>query len=55
MEVRTIRLVPLPCIGGTEIIQPEHAKVLILVKASPEPSEKYGDTVCMAGIRVHPG
>jgi hypothetical protein len=30
----------------------EHARVLITVKASPEPSEKYGDTVCVAGIRL---
>ena len=26
----------------------EQARVLITVKASPEPSEKYGDTVCVA-------
>jgi hypothetical protein len=30
----------------------EHARVLIAVKASPEPSTKYGDTVCVAGIRT---
>ena len=30
----------------------ETAEVLITVKASPEPSEKYGDTVCVAGIRI---
>lgn len=28
------------------------ARILILVKARPEPSIKYGDTVCVAGIRV---
>ncbi|MGN6126042.1 MAG: hypothetical protein ACTHON_05715 [Humibacter sp.] len=28
------------------------ARVLITVKASPEPSEKYGDTVCVAGVRL---
>ena len=30
----------------------ESARVLITVKASPEPSSKYGDTVCVAGIRL---
>lgn len=30
----------------------ETARVLILVKARPEPSTSYGDTVCVAGIRV---
>lgn len=30
----------------------EAAKVLITVKAKPEPSAKYGDTVCVAGIRL---
>lgn len=30
----------------------ERARVLITVKASPEPSEKYGDTVCVAGVRL---
>lgn len=30
----------------------ENARVLILVKARPEPSTSYGDTVCVAGIRV---
>jgi hypothetical protein len=33
----------------------ETARVLITVKASPEPSAKYGDTVCVAGIRVDGG
>lgn len=28
------------------------AKVLITVKATPQPSEKYGDTVCVAGIWI---
>lgn len=31
----------------------ERARVLITVKASPEPSKTYGDTVCVAGIRLH--
>lgn len=31
---------------------PEKARVLITVKASPEPSTSYGDTVCVAGIRL---
>lgn len=30
----------------------EDARVLITVKASPQPSAKYGDTVCVAGIRL---
>lgn len=30
----------------------EEAEVLITVKASPNPSKQYGDTVCVAGIRV---
>lgn len=29
--------------------------VLILVKATPQPSQKYGDTVCVAGIALDPG
>lgn len=32
--------------------RPQNAKVLIVVKASPNPSTKYGDTVCVAGIRM---
>lgn len=30
----------------------ERAEVLITVKASPEPSEAHGDTVCVAGVRL---
>lgn len=33
----------------------ETARVLITVKAAPQPSEKYGDTVCVAGIRMREG
>lgn len=33
-------------------VRSETARVLITVKASPQPSAKYGDTVCVAGIRV---
>jgi len=33
----------------------ERVRVLITVKASPQPSKKYGDTVCVAGIRVDGG
>lgn len=33
-------------------INGERAKVLITVKASPQPSAKYGDTVCVAGLRI---
>lgn len=32
-------------------IRTERARVLITVKATPQPSGKYGDTVCVAGIR----
>lgn len=32
--------------------QYETARILITVKAAPQPSEKYGDTVCVAGIRM---
>jgi len=32
---------------------PERAKVLIVVKTYPAPSAKYGETVCIAGIRLH--
>jgi hypothetical protein len=31
---------------------PERMKVLVTVKAAPEPSTTYGDTVCVAGVRV---
>ena len=31
----------------------ERARVLIMVKASPEPSKTYGDTVCVAGARLN--
>ncbi|WP_157157589.1 hypothetical protein [Diaminobutyricimonas sp. LJ205] len=30
----------------------ERARVLITVKASPEPSKTYGDTVCVAGVKL---
>jgi hypothetical protein len=29
-------------------------KVLITVKAAPNPSEKYGETVCVAGLSLDP-
>src|SRR5262245_24834801 len=28
------------------------ARVLVLVKATPQPSSQYGDTVCVAGLDV---
>lgn len=34
-------------------MQSVRARVLITVKASPEPSKTYGDTVCVAGVRLH--
>jgi hypothetical protein len=33
-------------------VQGERAQVLITVKATPQPSTNYGDTSCIAGIRV---
>lgn len=33
-------------------VQGEQAKVLVTVKATPQPSEKYGDTSCVAGVRI---
>lgn len=33
----------------------ETAEVLITVKTSPQPSTSYGDTVCVAGIRIDGG
>jgi len=33
-------------------VRSETARVLITVKASPQPSKQYGDTVCVAGIRI---
>ncbi len=43
-----------PTVSGMQVIS-ETARVLITVKASPQPSAKYGDTVCVAGIRVDGG
>lgn len=34
--------------------QPARLRVLITVKAAPNPSERYGETVCVAGIRLDP-
>ncbi len=36
-------------------VQGERARVLVTVKATPQPSEKYGDTSCVAGIRLDGG
>lgn len=33
----------------------QRARVLITVKASPEPSKTYGDTVCVAGVWLREG
>jgi hypothetical protein len=33
-------------------VQSERATVLVTVKATPQPSEKYGDTSCVAGVRL---
>lgn len=35
-------------------IQPVRMRVLITVKAAPNPSERYGETVCVAGLRIDP-
>ncbi|MGG7509371.1 hypothetical protein [Plantibacter sp. YIM 135249] len=37
------------------MIDGQSARVLITVKASPEPSEQHGDTVCVAGVRLDRG
>lgn len=34
---------------------PTDMRVLITVKAAPNPSEKHGETVCVAGLRLDPG
>jgi hypothetical protein len=34
--------------------RPQHLRVLITVKAAPNPSETYGETVCVAGLRLDP-
>ena len=31
------------------------AQVLVVVKASPQPSRRYGDTVCVAGLEISDG
>jgi hypothetical protein len=36
-------------------INAETAQVLITVKTTPMPSTKYGDTVCVAGLRIDRG
>ena len=33
---------------------PVRLRVLITVKAAPNPSERYGETVCVAGLRLDP-
>jgi hypothetical protein len=37
--------------SGTRV-EGDHARVLITVKTAPQPSSQYGDTVCVAGIRI---
>jgi len=39
-----------PAAGGPSI-----ANILITVKAAPVPSASYGETVCVAGLRIDPG
>lgn len=46
--------------GPTELPGPDERapstlRVLITVKAAPNPSAQYGETVCVAGLRVDPG
>lgn len=44
-----------PLFGGAEPARPEkgEAHVLITVKAAPNPSAHHGETVCVAGLRLH--
>lgn len=35
--------------------QRRQVEVMVLVKATPQPSLKYGDTVCVAGRTARPG
>lgn len=44
-----------PTIVSDMQVRAEAVRVLITVKASPQPSKQYGDTVCVAGIRVDGG
>lgn len=43
-----------PAMGhpGSSFREVRHLKVLVTVKATPQPSASYGDTVCVAGIEV---
>lgn len=34
--------------------RPSRMTVMIVVKAAPNPSERYGETVCVAGVRLDP-
>ncbi len=38
-----------------EVRSPARLRVLATVKAAPNPSATYGETVCVAGLRVDPG
>lgn len=40
------------CYSKEQGSQWETAKILVTVKAAPQPSAAYGDTVCVAGIRM---
>lgn len=40
------------CYPKDRSVQWEAAKILVTVKAAPQPSAAYGDTVCVAGIRM---
>jgi hypothetical protein len=37
-------------VGGNRMGAQDPSRVLVLVKAAPQPSRQYGDTVCVAGI-----
>ena len=43
-----MRRCPNPAIGSRH----ERAQVLVTVKATPQPSASYGDTSCVAGVRI---
>ncbi|MDQ2710039.1 MAG: hypothetical protein M3Z25_21535 [Actinomycetota bacterium] len=38
--------------GAAETVWEEPMRVLVTVKAYPQPSRSYGETVCVAGVRI---
>jgi hypothetical protein len=35
---------------GRDVAAPQKSRVVVLVKALPQPSKSYGETVCCAGV-----